>query len=375
MRLRRYVLPAIALLALAIPAASEAKVVWRVKGGGFGHGVGMSQYGAYGYAKHGVGYAAILSHYYTGTNLGNAPTNAVRVLLRPNAGSAGITGATAACGATLNEGAIYTATRSGNSVVLRAPNGTSVGACGSALSATGGDDVKVIGKGAYRGAIDIRVAGGPGINVINDVDLESYVRGVVSRESPSSWPLEALKAQAVAARSFALTGKVGGNGFDLYDDTRSQVYGGIAAETASTDKATVQTAGQVVMYGGKVAICYFSSTSGGMTENLENSFIGSKPVPYLKGVPDPYDDVSPYHRWTLKLSGARMQSALSRYLKGGKLKGIKVNRRGVSPRIVYATIISTRGKTRVTGMTLKGALGLRDSWAFFKKVKGARARR
>jgi SpoIID/LytB domain protein len=366
--MRRLLLLAIAMLLVIVPAA-EGKVVWRIKGGGFGHGVGMSQYGAYGYAKHGVGYAAILSHYYTGTNLGNAPSNSVRVLLRPNAGSIGITGATAACGATLNESAIYTATRSGNTVILRAPNGTSVGPCGSALSATGGDDVKVIGKGAYHGAIDIRVASGAGINVINTVDLESYVRGVVSRESPSSWPLEALKAQAVAARSFALTGSVGGNGFDLYDDTRSQVYAGIGAETASTDKATAQTAGQVVMYGGKVAICYFSSTSGGYTENLENSFVGSKPVPYLKGVPDPYDDVSPYHRWTVKLTAARMQSALSRYLKGGKLKGIKVNRRGVSPRIVYATIISTRGKTRVTGMTLKAALGLRDSWAFFKKVK------
>ena len=366
--LRLLTLAVLACLVAAAPASAGSR--FTIRGAGFGHGVGMSQYGAYGYAKHGVGFAAILSHYYTGTTLGAAPSNSVRVLLRPNAGSVGITDATAACGATLNEGAIYTASRSGNSVVLRAPNGTSVGACGSALSATGGDAVKVIGKGVYHGAIDIRVASGAGVNAINTVDLESYVRGVVSRESPSSWPLEALKAQAVAARSFALTGKVGGNGFDLYDDTRSQVYGGIGAETASTDKATAQTAGQVVMYGGKVATCYFSSTSGGYTENLENSFVGSKPVPYLKGVPDPYDDVSPYHRWTVKLTAARMQSALSRYLKGGKLKGIKVNRRGVSPRIVYATIISTAGKTRVTGMTLKGALGLRDSWAFFKKSKG-----
>jgi stage II sporulation protein D len=368
--MRRRLLLITGLLAvLALPSAAEGKVVWRIKGGGFGHGVGMSQYGAYGFAKKGAGYAAILGHYYRGTTLGPAPSSSVRVLLRPNASSLSVSGASAACGASLNEAATYTATRSGNSVSLRAPNGTAVGNCGTVASVTGGDAVTLNGKGTYRGAIDLRVASGPGLNAINNVDLENYVRGVVARESPSSWPIEALKAQSVAARSFALTGRVSGNGFDLYDDTRSQVYGGIAAEAASTNRAIAQTNGQVVMSAGKVATCYFSSTSGGHTENLEFSFVGSKPVSYLKGVPDPYDNTSPYHRWKLNVSQGRMQSALSRYLKGGKLRAIKVNRRGASPRIVYATVISSRGKTRVTGSTLKTALGLRDTWAFFKKFK------
>jgi stage II sporulation protein D len=192
---------------------------------------------------------------------------------------------------------------------------------------------------------------------------------VISRESPSSWPIEALKAQAVAARTFALSGGVKGNGYELYDDTRSQVYGGVAAETARTNTAVAATSLQAITYAGKPIVAYFFSTSGGYTESVENSFVGSKPVPYLKGVPDPYDDLSPYHRWKLVLSQGRMQSALSRYLKGGKLRKIKVNTRGVSPRVVYATLISSAGRTRVTGSTLKAALGLRDSWVFFKKVK------
>ena len=120
--------------------------------------------------------------------------------------------------------------------------------------------------------------------------------GVVSRESPASWPIEALKAQAVAARTYAITTTKGGNGFDHYPDTRSQVYGGVAAETASTDRAVAETRGQVVTYDGEPVITYFFSTSGGRTENVENS-LGGAPQPWLRSVEDPYDDVSPRHRW------------------------------------------------------------------------------
>lgn len=366
---RRTLLLALAALLIAVPAANGS-VVWKIKGAGFGHGVGMSQYGAYGYAKAGTGYAAILAHYYTGTTLGTATSKAIRVLLRPNVSSASFSGATAACGVGLTPAATYSAVRSGNSVTLRNPGGSPIGSCGSLLSATAaGGIVRVIGKGSYHGTLQIRPATGPGLNVINSVDLESYVRGVVPREVPASWPIEALKAQSVAARSFALSTAVGGNGFDLYDDTRSQVYGGALAETARTNQAVAATSLQTVNYAGKVAITYFFSTSGGHTENIEFSFVGSKPVPYLKGVPDPFDTISPYHRWRLTFSQRRMQAALGRYLKGGRLNKIKVNRRGSSPRIVYATLIGTAGKTRVTGPTLKAALGLRDTWAFFKKTK------
>lgn len=365
---RALLLLALVAFLLAAPAAS-ARVVWKIKGAGFGHGIGMSQYGAYGYAKAGTGYAAILSHYYTGTTLATAASKTIRVLLRPNVSSISFTDATAACGVGLSEGAIYSAVRNGSSVTLRNPSGSPIGSCGSLLAATGGDIVRVIGKGSYHGAIEVRPATGSGLNVINAVDVESYVRGVVPREVPASWPIEALKAQAVAARSYGLSTGVNGNGFSQYDDTRSQVYGGAGAETTRTNQAVSATNLQTVNYAGKVATTYFFSTSGGHTESIEFSFVGSKPVPYLKGVPDPYDKISPYYRWRLTLSQARMQRALGRYLNGGRLRGIKVNRRGTSPRIVYATLIGTAGKTRVTGPTLRTALGLRDTWAFFKKTK------
>jgi stage II sporulation protein D len=226
----------------------------------------------------------------------------------------------------------------------------------------------LIGKGSYRGALEVRPSTVPGrLNAINAVDIESYLRGVVAEESPSSWPIEALKAQAVAARSYALTTGVGGNGFDAYDDTRSQVYGGIAAETARTDQAVMGTANQVVLYGGQVAETFFMSTSGGHTENNENSFLGGTPEPYLRGVSDPNEAAagSPYHRWTRKFSRSSMQAELSGIVKG-RLKRIVVAQTGVSPRIVKAKIIGTGGVSSTTGPTLRARLGLPDTWAAFK---------
>jgi stage II sporulation protein D len=121
------------------------------------------------------------------------------------------------------------------------------------------------------------------------VPLERYVRGVVSAEMPSGWPLAALEAQAVASRTYALTADAGGSRFDVYSDTRSQMYLGVAAETAQTNAAVAATAGQIVLYDGKPATTYFFASSGGMTENIENSFLGAAPEPWLKGVADPYD--------------------------------------------------------------------------------------
>jgi stage II sporulation protein D len=191
---------------------------------------------------------------------------------------------------------------------------------------------------------------------------------VVARESPSSWPLEALKAQAVAARTYAVTTSKAGNGFDQYADTRSQVYGGVAAETASTNQAVAETSGQVVTYEGEPVVTYFFSTSGGMTENVENSFTGSEPKPWLKGVKDPYDDVSPKHRWgPIRMTKRTAAAKLSGLVKGS-FKGIRVRKRGASPRIVTAYVIGTRGRTRVSGATLRSRFGLNDTWAYFTSI-------
>ncbi len=214
-----------AALCLCVSAPAAQAKTWVVKGAGFGHGIGMSQYGAYGSAKAGMNYGPILKQYYTGTTLGTSPNKTFRVLLRPYQSTVRFKGATAACGVGLVEKNTYTAKRKGGrKVLLRNAKGRRLANCGALLSATGGESVTLLGKGAYRGALEVRASSVPGkVNAINAVDIESYLRGVIAEESPSSWPMEALKAQAVAARSYARTTGVGGNGCDAYDDTRSQV--------------------------------------------------------------------------------------------------------------------------------------------------------
>jgi stage II sporulation protein D len=378
----RTILLAALLVALAVPAGASALVrsggvhkaakarTWVVNGAGFGHGVGMSQYGAYGYAKHGFKYDQILTHYYTGTTIGTTADRSVRVLLRDGARSVSFRGAGSACGAGLKPGKGYVAKRKGPGVVVQSKKGRRIARCGAAMTAAGAPTVTLAGKGTYRGSLEVR-ASGSSLQAINVVEIEDYVRGVISEESPASWPLEALKAQAVTARSYGLSTGIRGGNFDLYDDTRSQAYGGVAAETAKTDEAVSATRLQVVLYAGKVAQTFFFSTSGGHTENNENSSLGfgQPAIPYLRGVDDPFeaDAGSPYEHWKRKFSIARMNSALHSIGLRGKLKNIAVTQRGVSPRIVRANLIGTGGTTSVNGPQLRSALGLPDTWAFFKK--------
>ena len=367
-RLLVAVLGAACLLGLAGAAPAAAKK-WVVKGAGFGHGIGMSQYGAYGFAKHGTAYQGILAHYYTGTTLGTTGQSTVRVLLRAHESTVRFSGASAACGVGLVEGRAYSVKRKGSKVILRKKSGRKLANCGAVLSASGGASINLIGKGAYRGALEVRASSmGGRLNAINAVGLDDYVRGVIAGEVPSSWPMDALRAQAVAARSFGVATDKNGNGFDQYDDTRSQVYEGLDSETARTNQAVADTALQVVLYKGEVAETYYFSTSGGHTENNEFSSLGfgGTPYPYLRGVPDPYDDASPYHRWTRKFSIGGMQSALGGLVRG-KLKRIVVARTGASPRIVKAKLIGSGGVSSASGPTLQSRLGLPDTWATFTK--------
>jgi SpoIID/LytB domain protein len=370
------------LLALTLPGTASALVrggnahkavkarAWVIKGAGFGHGVGMSQYGAYGYATHGFRYDQILAHYYTGTTIGTTADRSVRVLLREGARSVFFRGAGSACGAGLRPGKGYVAKRKGPGVVLQSKKGARIARCGAAMTAAGAPAITLAGKGTYRGSLEVR-ASGSSLQAINVVGIEDYVRGVVSKESPPSWPTEALKAQAVAARSYGLSTGLRGGNFDLYDDTRSQVYGGVAAETAKTDQAVNATRLQVVLYAGRIAQTFFFSTSGGHTENNEFSSLGfgQPAVPYLRGVDDPFEAEagSPYEHWKRKFSFGRMNAALHSIGLRGKLKNIAVVQRGTSPRIVQANLIGTGGTATVNGPQLRDALGLPDTWAFFKK--------
>ena len=140
----------------------------------------------------------------------------------------------------------------------------------------------------YRGKLMVKNINGK-LTVINDVDLESYIKGVVPSEMPSSWEFEALKAQAIAARSFALAnlGKQAKNGYDLKDNTEDQAYGGASAETNITNKAVEETHGLVLTYDMKIISAYYSASAGGMTATAQDVWGGY--TPYLQSVPS-FDD-------------------------------------------------------------------------------------
>jgi stage II sporulation protein D len=356
---------------LLFASSANAGVTWVVKGHGFGHGVGMSQYGAYGYAEHGKDYRFILGHYYTGTTIGQVTnTRIVRVLLDISSADVGFSGATSACGDALEPARSYEAHRIGSTVKLRSATGKPLADCGRKLRAAGAGRVTIDGLGAYRGALEVvpTDSDAGSLNVIDALPVDQYVKGVIPNESPPSWPQAALRAQAIAARSFALSVSVGGNGFGLYDDTRSQVYEGIASETATTNAAADATRGQVVVYGNEIAETYFSACSGGHTESVQNVFFGP-PIPYLVGVPDPYDYYCPLHSWTLRFSGPEISAKLGSYL-DGKLKRIEITQRGASPRIVWAKLYGSGGVTKIRGDQLEVALGAYDRWMNFEKVTG-----
>jgi stage II sporulation protein D len=374
----RTLLPSLVVVACLLPlgSAQAASSKFTIRGAGFGHGVGMSQYGAFGFAKNGTGYRDILAHYYTGTAIGSLdPNRRVRVLLQ-STGTASFTGAVRAGRRRLGARKTYYVRRSGARIQLLSPTRRRLGTYAAPLHVTGRGGMVILrgraangrSSGAYRGAIDFSPGAFSGVDAVNSLPLDSYLQGVVPDESPPSWPLEALKAQAVAARTYAVATMKPAATFDLYPDTRSQVYGGVAAEVASTNQAVAATRGEVVTYNGQPVVTYFFSTSGGRTEDVENTPLGQEPRPWLKSVDDPYDDTSPRHRWgPIRMSFKQAGRKLGSYVKGS-FRGIQVVRRGRSPRIVEADVIGTRGRVRVTGGQLRARFGLFDSWAFFTSI-------
>jgi stage II sporulation protein D len=150
--------------------------------------------------------------------------------------------------------------------------------------------------------------------------------------------------------------------FDLYPDERSQVYGGVRAEDPRTTAAVRATAGQVLTYAGKIITAFFFSSSGGRTEDVRNVFTGYGPAPYLVSVPDPFDFLSPNHRWSdpPSFSGAQLGRLLGM---GGSVRTLTVERRGSSPRVLRILAVTTSGRrVEMTGTQVRRALKLRDTW-------------
>lgn len=367
---------ALAAIGGAVPASADA-AGWIVRGAGFGHGIGMSQYGAYGMAQEGWSYKRILRHYYKGTSLGKAPSRPVRVLLQASDPYVRFRGATRANRRLrLSPGVTHVVRRvGGGRLALFGRGGKRLGTFSRLQVTRGGAPIKLMGPaingvngGRYRGAFSLHPGSTGGVTAVNALPIDDYVQGVVAGEMPSSWDHDALRAQAVAARTYALTTRKTGEIFDQYPDTRSQVYLGVSGETAPTNRAVRRSAGDVLTHDGEPATTFYFSTSGGRTENIENSFVGAPPQPWLKSVKDPYDSISPKHRWTVRMSNRLMGARLGA---PGRLRRIKVLDRGVSPRIVRARIVGTNGSTVLTGPEIRARLGLDDTWARFVRVGSA----
>jgi stage II sporulation protein D len=340
----------------AAPAGSGALFV--LSGHGWGHGVGMGQYGAYGYAQHGWAYDQILAHYYPGTTLGPAPASRVRVLLANGARRLTIAStapfrAKDATGASVQLPAgSYTF---GPALKLKVGAAPARALTPPVTFRPGGAPLEL--RRPYRGSLELDVVDGK-LRAIDAVGLEQYLDGVVPAEMPSNWAPEALKAQAVVARSYALATRRVAAPFDLYPDTRSQVYLGVSAEMPSTNEAVADTAGQVVLYDGKVATTYFYSTSGGRTANSTDVWAGL-PVPYLVSVADPYDAISPYHDWgPFPFTGATLAKA---FHVPGKVTDAETTVTS-SGRVASLELVGTLGDVDVRGTSVRTALKLRSTW-------------
>ena len=377
-------------------------------GRGYGHGVGMSQYGARGRALAGEVAPSILAHYYPGTTIGHRdPATNVRVLvLSAFAASAatpltivgtggrwsvdGVAGTFPAAARALawpvssgsttwtlriasSGGSVLYETTVTSAITVRPAPGTFSLPLGSAANRTIKTRTPVTTtylqlaskagtSNVYRGALRVQL--GTKASVVNHVPLDDYLRGVVPLEMPSSWPFEALKVQALAARSYAVSHLHPSTGtFDVYDDTRSQVYRGRNGEKASTDLAISSSAGSVLLSGSTVANAVFHSADGGATENNENVWTTpdgkpGTPVSYLRGSSDrapdgtAYDAASPYATWkTATYSAATFGSMLARDARTnvGTLTAIDLSNRGVSGRLISVTLTGSLGTKTVSG--------------------------
>jgi SpoIID/LytB domain protein len=317
--MRRLLLPVVLLAALVFAASAPSATLFVIRGKGWGHGVGMSQWGAYGLARgfavdHQYSWQQIIAHYFHSTTIGTRSAR-VSVLLVGSKGSVTIG----------SEFRVKAGTRSvqhsGDSTVSKTSTGRikvsgieKTFASPATFSPTSGH--LHLGARHYRGNLVVTVVGG-GVRVVNRLPVDGYVRGVVTNESPSSWgdvgAQAALEAQAVAARSYALWtvahggGKCAGN---LCPDTRDQVYNGFDSETANGRAAVTSTAGKVVLSGGSVAETFFSSSSGGRTAASVDTWGGN--LNYLESTPDPADlnPSNPNRAWRLLLKPRELGNRL-----------------------------------------------------------------
>ncbi|HYM51527.1 MAG TPA: SpoIID/LytB domain-containing protein [Candidatus Limnocylindrales bacterium] len=328
------------------PPAAPAGAV-RFCGHGWGHGVGLGQWGAMGMAAAGLSYRAIDQHFYRNTiwaQVDSAHT-LIHVGILWGAGS-------------------YRVVPDGPAQ-LQAGGKTSTVNAGQVITLTASQGVQKITPlqpstrlavftpaglyHHYRGAIVGQPSNGI-LYVINELPIEDYLRGL--GEVPASWPIEAIKAQIVAARCYALTHLGSTPLFDVDDTTRYQVYLGADNESAAQNAAVDQTQGQVLLSNGHVILAFFSASDGGHTANVSDIFGGSlQTYPYLTGVLDPWDVVAPRHTWYTGTYGyatlERIYFSPADVATYGHLVGLALNDRDASDRLNTVGLIGSRATKRI----------------------------
>jgi stage II sporulation protein D len=375
--MRRLLPVAIALVvALSCAAAAQPAVTFVFKGKGWGHGIGLSQYGTQGFALNGRTYDEILAHFYQGTTLGNRSAT-IRVRLASSRGFVNLgSPATFKAGtANVGGGAAWRVTAPPGGGIRLTRSGTTRNFPSPTTFRPGSASLVLNGR-SYRGTIIVRRSGST-VWALNVLGLDPYVKGVVPQEMPTSWHAEALKAQAVAARSYALAAGGHCSWFGtsvMCPDTSDQVYGGRSAEAASSNAAVDATAGRVVLNGGAVATTFFFSTSGGKTASIADEW-GSAPQPYLVSVPDPFDGISPHHSWgpgdpqtdcsgtapDCVWTGAALKTKMGTRVPAG-LTDLVVTARNGSSRVSTVRANGAGAPKTFTGATARSVLGLRSTW-------------
>jgi stage II sporulation protein D len=346
-----------------------------ITGHGFGHGIGMQQYGAFGYAsQEGRSAGWILRHYFPGTHQSRRPGLRVRVLLerrtQPSVRSASHAVDARGRRVTLRTDRSYRAEpwRTNGIALRNRRTGHIKARLHAPVRITGGRSTVLRGVAlndrrghAYRGRLVLsrlrhRIA------VVDDLRMESYLYGVVPAEMPASWPQAALRAQAIAARTYALRSLRPDDAlYDVLPNTSNQVYAGVDEETAATTRAVQRTDPRVLTYHGAVAETLFSSSSGGTTEAVQDAFPGAAPVPYLVSVNDPWDRLSPFHDWTASFTKDELEQRLQPVL-DGHFVSLQVTARTPTGRAAAVRVTGTTGAQDVPAAMIRSLLGLRSSW-------------
>lgn len=214
--------------------------------------------------------------------------------------------------------------------------------------------VTTVGSRQYRGSVSVVNGQSKGLTAVNTVDMEDYLYGVVPAEMVPSWPMEALKAQAVAARSMAIYqyNRQIKKGYNLVDTVTSQVYKGVSIENARTSQAVDETSGEIVTYNGKIAETLYFSTSGGYTESAKD--VWGNDVPYLVAVADPYETKPEAAPWTRTITLKEIQKcADNKGAKIGTVEGVEIASRTSSGRVGELNILGTSGTYSLTGENVR----------------------